>query len=82
MTPTEVRDALPVIQSRCEEIGRDPRSLSVSIHVWWEQLTTPGQQRVDMLGDYAELGLSRVIGMVRESVDSDDALAQIGRAHV
>ena len=28
-----------------------------------------------MLGDYAELGLSRVIGMVRESVDSDDALA-------
>jgi len=75
MTPAEVRDVLPVIQSRCEEIGRDPRSLSVSVHVWWEQLSATGQQRIDMLGDYAEVGLSRVIGMIRESVDSDDALA-------
>jgi len=75
MTPAEVRAALPIIHGRCEEIGRDPRSLGVSIHVWWEQLSTTGQQRVDMLGDYAQLGLSRVIGMIRESVDSDDALA-------
>jgi hypothetical protein len=28
-----------------------------------------------MLGEYGRLGLSRVIGMIRESVDSDDALA-------
>src|SRR5688500_14790168 len=28
LTPGQVRDALPVIRSRCEEIGRDPDSLS------------------------------------------------------
>ena len=75
MTPAQVAQAMPVIRARCEEIGRDPQSLSVSIHVWWETLSTTGQQRVDMLGEYSRLGLSRVIGMIRESVDSDDALA-------
>jgi F420-dependent oxidoreductase-like protein len=75
LSPDEVAQALPVIRSRCEEIGRDPQSLTVSIHVWWETLSQTGQRRVDMLGAYADLGLSRVIGMIRESVDSDDALA-------
>ncbi len=76
MTPDEVAEAMPVIRSRCEEIGRDPASLRVSVHVWWESLSEAGQRRVDMLGGYAEHGISRVIGMIRESVDSDDALAQ------
>jgi F420-dependent oxidoreductase-like protein len=75
MTPDEVATALPVIRSRCEEIGRDPSSLRVSVHVWWEGLVTPGQQRVDLVGEYARQGVSRVIGMVRDAVDSDDALA-------
>ncbi|MDQ3938474.1 MAG: TIGR03560 family F420-dependent LLM class oxidoreductase [Chloroflexota bacterium] len=75
MTPDEVAEALPVIAARCEEIGRDPASLAVSNHVWWERLSEPGQQRVDMLGAYAGLGLSRVIALIRESADSDEALA-------
>jgi alkanesulfonate monooxygenase SsuD/methylene tetrahydromethanopterin reductase-like flavin-dependent oxidoreductase (luciferase family) len=75
MAPSEVAEALPVIRSRCEEIGRDPASLAVSIHVWWEQLSESGAQRTDLVAAYAELGLSRLIGMVRESTDSDDALA-------
>jgi F420-dependent oxidoreductase-like protein len=75
MTPGEVARAMPIIRSRCEEIGRDPASLTVSVHVWWESLMTSGQKRVDLLGAYAEQGLSRVIAMIRESVDSDDALA-------
>lgn len=74
LTPDQVALAMPVIRSRCEEIGRDPRALSVSVHVWWETLSATGQQRIDMLGEYAEHGVSRVIGMIRESVDSDDAL--------
>jgi F420-dependent oxidoreductase-like protein len=75
LSPAEVAQAMPVIRSRCEEIDRDPASLRVSIHVWWESLSESGQRRIDMLGAYAEQGLSRVIGMIRESVDSDDALA-------
>lgn len=75
LTPSEVAQALPVIRSRCEEIGRDPDTLTVSIHVWWEQLSATGQQRADLVGAYTELGLSRLIGLVRETVDSDGALA-------
>ena len=76
MTPDEVRQALPTIRARCEEIGRDPDTLKVSVHVWWEQLDTPtGAPRSEMVAAYRELGVSRIIGMVRGSVDSNDALA-------
>jgi F420-dependent oxidoreductase-like protein len=75
MSPDDVRRALPIIRSRCEEIGRDPASLSVSLHLWWESLKGQGQERIDLLGTYRELGVSRVIGMIRDSIDSDDALA-------
>ena len=34
MSPAEVAEALPVIRGRCEEIGRDPATLPVSVHVW------------------------------------------------
>ena len=75
LTPREVRDALPLIRSRCEEIGRDPASLTVSVHVWWESLTEPGTERADIVAAYRELGVSRLIGMIRDSTESDEALA-------
>ena len=74
MTPAEVADALPIIRARCEEIGRDPASLTVSVHVWWEQLREAGAVRAEMLAGYRELGISRVIALVRDSTDSDEAL--------
>ena len=42
LTPTELAEALPVIRGRCEEIGRDPATLSVSVHVWGEDITGRG----------------------------------------
>jgi F420-dependent oxidoreductase-like protein len=75
MTPGETRAALPVIRARCEEAGRDPESLAISIHVWWEQLRATGARRAQLVADYAGLGVSRLIGLVRESTDSDEALA-------
>lgn len=75
LTPAEVKEALPTITARCEEIGRDPASLSVSVHVWWEQLVETGAGRVDMVAAYRELGISRVIGLVRDTAESDGALA-------
>jgi F420-dependent oxidoreductase-like protein len=74
MTPDEVAAALPVIRARCEEIGRDPASLRVSAHVWWEDVATPGAGRVDLLARYRELGVSRVIALLRDAATSDDAL--------
>jgi F420-dependent oxidoreductase-like protein len=76
MTPAEVAQALPVIQARCAEIGRDPASLRVSVHVWWETLSAAGEERADMVARYRELGVSRLIGLVRETVDDDEALAR------
>lgn len=75
MSVADVAAALPVIRSRCEEIGRDPASLAVSTHVWWQQLGEPGAERAEMVAQYRELGLSRIIGLVRPSADSDEALA-------
>lgn len=62
LMPAEVEAALPVIMARCEEIGRDPATLRVSVHLWGTPAdVAPGQQRRDRLRDYANLGLSRTI---------------------
>ena len=75
--PNEVAEALPVIASRCEEINRDPATLPVSLHIWAERVAPPGAKRVDQLGSYAELGLSRVMALLHASVDGDEALESL-----
>ena len=75
MSPAELADALPVIRGRCEEIGRDPASLRLSVHIWWEQLRAAGPHRVDMVAAYHELGVARLIALIRDSADGDEALA-------
>ena len=79
MSPDEVREALPVIRARCEEIGRDPESLAVSVHAWWgvPDWRAAGARRQKLLSAYADLGVSRVIGMLQASADSDDALEDL-----
>ncbi len=76
MSPTEVAEALPVIRARCDEIGRDPGSLAVSVHTWYELagVSTAGQERVDLFGAYRELGLSRVQSFIDGMVDGPEAL--------
>jgi F420-dependent oxidoreductase-like protein len=74
MTPAEVDEALPVIRSRCEEIGRDPASLAISVHMWTEDISDGGSARVDRLAGYRELGVDRVMGLVRSSATTDEAL--------
>jgi F420-dependent oxidoreductase-like protein len=74
MTPAEVDEALPVIRSRCEEIGRDPASLAISVHMWTEHVSDAGSARVDRLAGYRELGVDRVMGLVRSSATTDEAL--------
>ena len=76
LSPDEVRDALPIIRSRCAEIGRDPASLLVSVHAWWgtREWSEAGARRRELLAAYAELGVSRVMGLLQASATSDDAL--------
>jgi F420-dependent oxidoreductase-like protein len=76
LSPGELREALPVIRSRCEEIGRDPASLRISLHAWWgdDDWRTAGDRRIAYLGQLADLGLHRVMGLLQESATSDEAL--------
>jgi len=77
MSPGEVRDALPTIRARCEEIGRDPDDLRLSVHIWWgdKAWRRPGESRQDLLREYADAGVDRVMGLLQDSVDSDEPLA-------
>jgi F420-dependent oxidoreductase-like protein len=79
LSPDEVREALPVIRARCEEIGRDPDSLAVSVHAWWgmPDWREAGSARQTLLADYADVGVSRVIGLLQASSTSDAALDEL-----
>jgi hypothetical protein len=60
--PADVERAIPVIAERCEEIGRDPASLAVSVHIWGEPGEVPtGAARQERYLEYAGLGVSRVM---------------------
>ena len=77
MTPSEVAAAIPVIRSRCEEIGRDPATLPVSLHLWTDTFGIGGAGRIDTLAAFREAGISRVMGLVQESATTDEALESL-----
>ena len=79
LSPHEVAEALAVIRQRCEEIGRDPESLRVSVHAWWgtDDWRDAGERRRRLLRAYADLGVSRVIGLLQASADGDEALDRL-----
>lgn len=74
MSPDEVRESLPTIRARCEEIDRDPATLRISVHVWREDAAPEGQKRVDRLAGLRELGVDRVQTLIAKCVDTDEAL--------
>jgi F420-dependent oxidoreductase-like protein len=75
MSPDDVATALPVIRSRCDEIGRDPDSLGVSVNISRHDKVAPGAQRIDRLARYRELGVARTVEFLPASATDDDALA-------
>jgi len=89
LMPEEVERALPVIRQRCEEVGRDPTTLRVSVHVWGRPSTSAGPERRARLREYADLGLSRTIlqgfgaigdpHLIESIADDCDALGLLAR---
>jgi len=79
MSPKEVREAIPTIRARCEEIGRDPEDLRLSAHIWWgdKAWRRAGEPRQELLREYAEAGVDRVMGLLQESAESDEPLATL-----
>ena len=76
MTPDEVVEALPVIRARCEEIGRDPATLPISVHIW-TQVDRTGPPRVELLAGYRDAGVSRVMTLAKASARTDEALESL-----
>jgi F420-dependent oxidoreductase-like protein len=74
LTPEATREALPTIVARCEEIGRDPATLRVSVHIFGDRLGIAGSERIDRLGEYASLGVSRVMAPPPGLTQSDEVL--------
>ncbi len=77
MKPPRVADSLPVIRARCEEVGRDPGTLRISVNIGRDWLMPEGQVRVDLLAGYRELGVHRVMGLLPASVEGDEAIARL-----
>ena len=77
MAPEDVRDALPVIRQRCEEIGRDPATLSVSVHIWRQDPERNEREPLsELIPAYAELGVSRVMALLPGVESSDEPLQE------
>jgi F420-dependent oxidoreductase-like protein len=72
LRPDQIVETLPIIASRCEEIGRDPASLRVSLYCRDEAVRSPGQERIDFVASLRELGLARLVAFPgRWSVESE-----------
>jgi F420-dependent oxidoreductase-like protein len=71
--PDELPEAMRVVAARCEEIGRDPATLPVSVHIWWEHLDA-APSRADLIARYREAGAARVMALVRASAQSPDEI--------
>jgi alkanesulfonate monooxygenase SsuD/methylene tetrahydromethanopterin reductase-like flavin-dependent oxidoreductase (luciferase family) len=74
LSPEEVADARPVIASRCEEIGREPGTLRLSVNIGRPHSAPEGAPRVDLLRRYADTGVDRVMTLIAASADDDGAL--------
>jgi F420-dependent oxidoreductase-like protein len=74
LTPDEVVAARPIIASRCEELGRDPATLRLSVNIGREEVVRGGDVRVELLRRFADAGVDRVMTLLTASVDDDGAL--------
>lgn len=61
LMPEEVERAIPVIALRCEEVGRDPATLRLSVHVWGRPDAQGGAARRERLRQFRDVGVSRVM---------------------
>jgi F420-dependent oxidoreductase-like protein len=75
MLPDDVAQALPIVGSRCEEIGRDPATLRVSVNISRHDKVAPGAERIDRLAGFRELGVARTMEFLPSSATDDEALA-------
>ena len=57
----EIPGLIAMARQRCEEIDRDPATLRLSLYIADPEIREPGEGRIDLLGQLAELGLDRLV---------------------
>ena len=60
-SPAFVAERMPEVKAMCEAAGRDPATLRFSVYTYDEDFTEAGQARVDLLGEFNESGLDRLV---------------------
>ena len=73
-TPEEVVATRPVIASRCEEIGRDPATLRISVNIGRDDIRARGGGAGGPAAPLRDAGVDRVMTLIRASADDDGAL--------
>jgi F420-dependent oxidoreductase-like protein len=61
LSPPEVAERMADVRNRCEAAGRDPGSIRFSLYVRDEDVLDGGPGRVDLIGEYQDIGLDRLI---------------------
>jgi F420-dependent oxidoreductase-like protein len=76
-TPRDVLKARPVIDSRCGEVGRSPRTLRLSVNAGRPLSEPEGSPRIELLRAYADAGVDRVMTLARASTSDESFLARL-----
>jgi F420-dependent oxidoreductase-like protein len=72
----QAAELMAIARERCEEIGRDPATLRLSLYCTEEDSKTLGQRRVDFIGRCAQIGLDRLMAFPTIQTPTREAQAQ------
>ena len=61
LDPDEVAARMIDVRAKCEQAGRDPDSIRFSVYTYDEHFTEQGETRVDLIGRYQAIGVSRIV---------------------
>ena len=76
LDPAETAEHMAVARQRCEELGRDPATLRISLYCRDGDVRPVGQERVDRLAAFAALGLDRLVAFPSRWDTSEEGLAR------
>jgi alkanesulfonate monooxygenase SsuD/methylene tetrahydromethanopterin reductase-like flavin-dependent oxidoreductase (luciferase family) len=74
-SPAWAMERMAEVRARCEQAGRDPATLRFSMYTYDEDFRAAGQARVDLLGEFNESGLDRIVCFPTKYDPSEEAQA-------
>jgi F420-dependent oxidoreductase-like protein len=83
MSPSTARERMAEVRAKCDAAGRDPATLRFSMYIRDEEVTDPGSRRVDLIAQFADIGMDRIIAFPTKyepTLDAQVAFAEDCRA--